>query len=80
MYDPSGTEIPRGWGGGGLIERTICWGGGGGCMDILWNHTICIRRVTKISLIRNRHTTSTCNLTRAIFLPWIFADFRTGLN
>ena len=29
MYDPSGTEIPRGWGGGGLIERTICWGGGG---------------------------------------------------
>ena len=78
MYDPSGMEIPRGWG-GGLIERTICWGGDG-CMDIFWNHTICIRRVTKISLIRNRHTTSTCNLTHAIFLPWIFADFRTGPN
>ena len=79
MYDPSGTEIPRGWGGGSNRKNHLL-GGGGGCMDILWNHTICIRRVTKISLIRNRHTTSTCNLTRAIFLPWIFADFRTGPN
>ena len=78
MYDPSGTEIPRGWGGGSNRKNHLL--GGGGCMDIFWNHTICIRRVTKISLIRNRHTTSTCNLTRAIFLPWIFADFRTGLN
>ena len=70
----------RGGGGGGLIGRTICWGAGGGCMDIFWNHTICIRRVTKISLIGNRCTTSTCKLTCAIFFPWIFADFKTGPN
>ena len=36
MHDPSGTEIARGW--GGLIGRTIRLGGGGG-MDIFWNHT-----------------------------------------
>ena len=28
IHDPSGTEILRGWG-GGLIGRTIRWGGGG---------------------------------------------------
>ena len=44
----------QGVGGGGLIGRTIHAGGGGGLgMDIFWNHTICICRVTKICLIGN---------------------------
>ena len=34
IHDPSGMEIPRGW--GGLIGRTIRGGG----MDIFWNYTI----------------------------------------
>ena len=34
IHDPSGTEIPRGW--GGLIGRTIRGRG----MDIFWNHTM----------------------------------------
>ena len=80
MYDPSGTENSEGVEGGSNRKNHLLGGGGGGCMDIFWNHTICIRRVTKISLIGNRHTTSTCKLTRAIFLPWIFADFKTGPN
>ena len=37
IHDPSGTEILRGWGGGGLIGRTIRGGEG---LDIFWNHTI----------------------------------------
>jgi len=32
IHDPSGMEIPRGW--GGLIGRTIHGRG----MDIFWNH------------------------------------------
>ena len=29
MYDPSGTEIPRGWGGGGSNRENHLLGGGG---------------------------------------------------
>ena len=35
IQDPSGTEIPRGWG-GLFIGRTIRGKG----MDIFWNHTL----------------------------------------
>ena len=37
IHDPSGTEIPRGW--GGLIGITIHGRG----MDIFWNHTLFLK-------------------------------------
>ena len=57
------------------LEQKFQGGGGGGAwgMDIFWNHSIYICRVAKICLIGNNFT---CNLTRAIFIPWIFADFK----
>ena len=37
IHDPSGTEILRGWGGGGSDRKNHPWGEG---LDIFWNHTI----------------------------------------
>ena len=37
MVRSSGTENPGGWGGGGQTGKTLRGGGGG--MDIFWNHT-----------------------------------------
>ena len=34
---PSGTKNPVGW--GDKLEKTRCGAGGGGSMDIFWNHT-----------------------------------------
>ena len=35
---PPGTENPGGWGG---ANQNVFRGGGGGGMDIFWNHTMC---------------------------------------
>ena len=80
-------KIGNSWGVGGLymtpLEQKFQGGGGGWGVvgiDIFWNHTICICRVAKISLIGNRHSTFKCNLACAIFLARIFAGFKTGPN
>ena len=69
IHDPSGTEIPRGWG-VGVIGRTIRgWG-----MDIFWNHTMPSGKapgIDKISIQVIKHSLPAILL---LFLSLLFRD------